>query len=267
MAIGDAMRIGRWKLTRNSGEIVYANNYTNYIDYTSYKNIEFDFNYTDVDCLEWLEYKIDDKKAYILRSSAINWISLSEAKSFCNKTVEINGIKYSYTLMTTKQWEAIPRTITDVLIWKDYSIEFLTSTTKTVSLLNGTFVQNTTSYAEDNGKYGFLYYLPVLVQINSAPIISGSDEDLGNKTSSFSVTYSVSDEDSGQELTVKEKLNGTVIRTLQNPTQNSTLTFTITDELFASLSMNTTNTIEIEVTDGSATSYRRCTTAPLHLFR
>ena len=59
--------------------------------------------------------------------------------------------------------------------------------------------------------------------------------------------------------TVKEKLNGSIIRTLKNPTQNSTLTFTITDELFVSLSMNTTNTIEIEVTDGSATTYRRYT--------
>ena len=42
-----------------------------------------------------------------------------------------------------------------------------------------------------------------------------------------------------------EKLNGNIIRTLHNPTQNSTLTFTITDGLFSSLSMGNYNLREL----------------------
>ena len=54
-------------------------------------------------------------------------------------------------------------------------------------------------------------------------------------------------------------MNDNIIRTLKNPVQGAILTFSITEESFASLSMGTTNTIEIEVTDGSATTYRRYT--------
>ena len=105
----------------------------------------------------------------------------------------------------------------------------------------------------------YMLVIPVLVVVNNPPTISGKDENLGDKTNSFNITYSVSDTDADQELTVKEKLNETVIRTIKNPTKGSTLTCSITNELFAPLSMGTTNTIEIEVTDGSATTYRRYT--------
>ena len=44
---------------------------------------------------------------------------------------------------------------------------------------------------------------------NHAPVISGTDSNLGTKTAAFAQSYSATDEDSGQTLTVTEYLDGT----------------------------------------------------------
>lgn len=44
---------------------------------------------------------------------------------------------------------------------------------------------------------------------NHAPVISGTDSNLGTKTAAFAQSYSVTDEDSGQTLTVTEYIDGT----------------------------------------------------------
>lgn len=43
---------------------------------------------------------------------------------------------------------------------------------------------------------------------NHAPVISGTDSNLGTKTAAFAQSYSVTDEDSGQTLTVTEYIDG-----------------------------------------------------------
>lgn len=44
---------------------------------------------------------------------------------------------------------------------------------------------------------------------NTAPVISGSNGDLGEKTGAFNQSYTVTDTDSGQTITVVEKIDGT----------------------------------------------------------
>ena len=44
---------------------------------------------------------------------------------------------------------------------------------------------------------------------NHAPVISGTDSNLGTKTAAFAQSYSATDEDSGQTLTVTEYIDGT----------------------------------------------------------
>lgn len=44
---------------------------------------------------------------------------------------------------------------------------------------------------------------------NHAPVISGTDSNLGTKTAAFTQSYSVTDKDSGQTLTVTEYIDGT----------------------------------------------------------
>lgn len=95
-------------------------------------------------------------------------------------------------------------------------------------------------------------------KVNSAPVISGKDENLGAKNTAFSYTYTVTDRES-DTIEVIEKVNGEVIRVLSNATLGSEYRITITDEQIRQLELNASNTIEIEATDGTATSFRRVT--------
>lgn len=95
-------------------------------------------------------------------------------------------------------------------------------------------------------------------KVNSAPIISGRDENLGAKNTSFSYTYSVSDNER-DSVRVVERLNGNTIRTLTNASLNTEFSINITSEKIKKLDINKVNTIEIEASDGNATTFRRVT--------
>ena len=278
MAVGDIVTIGALQGTDKYGNSKKlqqvpsqsAPNFQDYALYTFVDNTESKYDF------KWIESKIDGKKVYISQTFIFQDVSYNALfkKVNMNKTLKLNGSAYILRLLSKDEFQnKLSSTVLDQLDFSITSSNPLYTLTSTI--LNGTNVINII-YNKDN----YIPYIKslwdendfdlhtsstangcilALELLNNPPTISGEDENLGNKTSSFSITYSISDEDSDQELTVKEKLNGSIIRTLKNPTQNSTLTFTITDELFVSLSMNTTNTIEIEVTDGSATTYRRYT--------
>lgn len=96
-------------------------------------------------------------------------------------------------------------------------------------------------------------------KINNAPLISGSDKDLGEKNTAFTVTYQVSDADN-DIVNVVEKINGKVIRNLNNASKNTDLYLNITQEQILEFEIGKTNTIEIEATDTKGgVSYRRYT--------
>lgn len=93
-------------------------------------------------------------------------------------------------------------------------------------------------------------------KVNSAPVISGADENLGAKNTGFAYKYTVTDNES-DKVTVIEKINGDVIRTLTNAPLDTELYINISDNKIREFELNQVNTIEIEVTDGTATSFRR----------
>ena len=95
-------------------------------------------------------------------------------------------------------------------------------------------------------------------KVNSAPVISGRDESLGSKNTSFSYTYKISDNES-DSVRVVERLNGSTIRTLTNATLDTNFSINISSEQIKQLDINKVNTIEIEATDGKATTFRRVT--------
>lgn len=95
-------------------------------------------------------------------------------------------------------------------------------------------------------------------KVNSAPVISGQDENLGAKNTGFSYTYTVTDNEE-DSVKVVEKVNGNIIRTLKNVTLGASQTITITDEQIKNFELNGLNTIEIEASDGATTTYRRIT--------
>ena len=262
MAVGDIKKIG----TLQINGVKYEQ--SQIIECATNTNFTFVDDSTGNYDWQWIEANLNGTKAYISVASPLHGMTPNNMLGQCKK-VTLGGILYRIALISANDWINLPKTVLAKML-KIGAFDFDVTTSdffyktgmdrdevRTVTLKFDYVIDNGSFPANSAGQN--LYYWPVLIVDNNVPIISGEDKNLGNKTSSFNITYSVSDADAGQELTVKEKLNGSIIRTLKNPTQNSTLTFTITDELFVSLSMNTTNTIEIEVTDGSATTYRRYT--------
>lgn len=89
---------------------------------------------------------------------------------------------------------------------------------------------------------------------NTPPTISGSDSDLGAKTGAFSQTYTVTDVDSGQTITVVEKIDGVQKRSY-TATSGQEYTFNVTADEWVKLS-NGSHTLTITATDnygGAAT--------------
>ena len=89
---------------------------------------------------------------------------------------------------------------------------------------------------------------------NTPPTISGSDSDLGAKTGAFSQAYTVTDVDSGQTITVVEKIDGVQKRSY-TATSGQEYTFNVTADEWVKLS-NGSHTLTITATDnygGAAT--------------
>lgn len=86
---------------------------------------------------------------------------------------------------------------------------------------------------------------------NQAPVISGSDGNLGTKTAGFSQTYTVSDAD-GDTVTVAETIDGNSLRTY-TVTLGATNTFAVTGETWLKQS-NGTHTMKITATDSFGNS-------------
>ena len=96
-------------------------------------------------------------------------------------------------------------------------------------------------------------------RVNSAPTISGSDTNLGDKNVGFTYNYAVDDAD-GDEVTVVEKLNDEVLRTVNNAPKGEQLSVSITSEKLYALGLNTVNNLVISASDGQGgTTYRRLT--------
>ena len=90
-----------------------------------------------------------------------------------------------------------------------------------------------------------LGFRPVLEVLNTDPLISDSDRDLGDKNSNFTITYTVDDSDSGDILTATESIDGQTTKSFA-PTRNSVNTITVpVDELSLG-----SHTVKVVVTDG-----------------
>ena len=90
-----------------------------------------------------------------------------------------------------------------------------------------------------------LGFRPVLEVLNTDPLISDSDRDLGDKNSNFTITYTVDDSDSGDVLTATESIDWQKTKSFA-PTRNSVKTITVpVDELSLG-----SHTVKVVVTDG-----------------
>ena len=101
------------------------------------------------------------------------------------------------------------------------------------------------NYSNATYQYADLGFRPVLEVLNTDPLISDSDRDLGDKNSNFTITYTVDDSDSGDVLTATESIDGQTTKSFA-PTRNSVNTITVpVDELSLG-----SHTVKVVVTDG-----------------
>lgn len=118
---------------------------------------------------------------------------------------------------------------------------------------------HTVKVTVSDGKGGSAIRTWTFTRTNSAPTISGTDTNLGDKNLGFTHTYTVDDAD-GDMLTVTEKINDEVLRTINNAPNGEQLSLTITAQKLYALALNSVNTLMISVTDGKGgTAYRRLT--------
>lgn len=100
-------------------------------------------------------------------------------------------------------------------------------------------------YSNAARQYATVGFRPVLEVLNTDPLISDSDRDLGDKNSNFTITYTVDDSDSGDVLTATESIDGQTTKSFA-PTRNSVNTITVpVDELSLG-----SHTVKVVVTDG-----------------
>ena len=101
------------------------------------------------------------------------------------------------------------------------------------------------SYYYATSRFAYVGFRPVLEVLNTDPLISDSDRDLGDKNSNFTITYTVDDSDSGDVLTATESIDGQTTKSFA-PTRNSVNTITVpVDELSLG-----SHTVKVVVTDG-----------------
>ena len=102
-------------------------------------------------------------------------------------------------------------------------------------------------------------------RVNSAPTISGTDTNLGDKNIGFTYNYTVNDAD-GDAVTVVEMLNDETLRTINNAPKGEQLSVSITSEKLYALGLNTVNNLVITATDGQGgttyLTFKRTNSAP-----
>jgi len=122
-----------------------------------------------------------------------------------------------------------------------------------VALGTNTVQYRVCAYDTQDIRSGYETSSVINVVNNQPPVISGTDSNLGTKSSGFTQTYSVTDADD-DTVTVQETIDDVVIRSYV-VTLGATNTFSVTGEAWLKLS-NGTHTMKIKATDtagGSAT--------------
>lgn len=124
--------------------------------------------------------------------------------------------------------------------------------TDTITKGWSTVMYRVKTYDSYNAQSGYTTSTKRTVDNNTAPTITTSSAaNLGTKSSGFTISYSVDDEDAVDTLTVTEKLDGTTKRTY-TATRKTTNSFAVTGEYFQKIT-NGSHTMTVTVTDGKAT--------------
>ena len=124
--------------------------------------------------------------------------------------------------------------------------------TDTITKGWSTVMYRVKAYDSYDAQSGYTTSTKRTVDNNTAPTITTSSAaNLGTKSSGFTISYSVDDEDEVDTLTVTEKVDRTTKRTY-TATRKTTNSFAVTGEYFQKIT-NGSHTMTVTVTDGKAT--------------
>lgn len=132
----------------------------------------------------------------------------------------------------------------------------LTSYVHLVPFDTATVMYRVKAFDPSNASSAYKTSAVVTVVNNYAPVISGTDSNLGVKSAGFTGTYTISDANS-DAVTVTEAIDGVQIRTLM-ATLGTPITFGVTENTWLALP-NGSHTLTIRATDGIDTSVRTYT--------
>lgn len=111
------------------------------------------------------------------------------------------------------------------------------------------------AYDTYNATSGYKTSNVINVVQNAPPVISGTDTNLGIKTAAFSQSYTVTDADAGQTITVVEKVDGVQKRSF-TATSGTQYTLSITEAEWLE-TLNGAHTITITATDNYGSAVTR----------
>lgn len=188
-------------------------------------------------------------------------MNLGDKNSDFQITYQVNDTDAADVLTVTEKWDGVEKKVIspaqrNFQYTIDVDIDTLSLGTHTVSI------------EVSDGKGASATRTYTFKRTNAAPTISGQDQNLGDKNIGFQVVYQVSDSDN-DPVTVKEKLNGNIIRTLNNAPKSQDITIDIDNDTLYALPLLSSNTVTIEADDGNGGvsyrtyTFRRTNTAPL----
>lgn len=251
-----------WRTDENSGNLINYNGTAISIE-----------NTVGGKALDWIYVEDAGKKLLICDRclvATVTWDNLNSANLIFGKQVTIDGKKYKLRSMTggvnssdkNNEWSRIIENNQYGIgnsdsIWhwnKVYTwCQETNSGNSSSRALRGYSSASTWDYSTSNLSTHSYAFRPVLEILNTAPLISDTDQNLGSYSSPFSESYTVSDSEN-HKMTIKEYLDGVVINTMTNQS-NSSHTINLSSR-WAGLS-NGSHTIKITATDSQGETSTR----------
>lgn len=217
--------------------------------------------YCDKFTKEWIEVSINDKAVYINSSfTAIN-NDYNILLGLHNQSDYVDRVEYRTVILTEEEWKSIPNEYLEKIDWNEYpDMYVMTNTLRDGEIVwlrynNGLWHERVWGTpGGDNSKLYINGFISVLYRSRSAWDSAIEDSkykvyDLGPQHRPFGVRYTVKDKDN-QSITVTERINGKVIRQIENFNKGKYDFVKIDKDIFDSLELVTQNTIEIEANDG-----------------
>ena len=210
--------------------------------------------------ITWCSFKTsDNKKIYINKHTLLTGFSYNDITALLREKYYIGNKVYTARLLTSREILEELSKSKDKFVFDYYRCAITSTTYAYYQCVVANF--NTSNSTVPLDKRGDTLELRLcLEEVLTPPVISGKDEDLGNKNQAFSIDYSIkSDNADNSDIVVTEKINGKVIKIISNPVLNENYTINITEEMLDEIEINQVNVIQIEVSGGSYSIYRRYT--------